>query len=291
MSSFRFFRLSGLMNISVAISKDGKSATVRLPGLGIDDFNRAGGIAIWRVLHWFSWSRIAAYHVKDAEFGSSFLEYDKMTSDVFTFMASTRTTVNSAFYHLLESSSSPVLSIKLHLGYIGASSLNSVAVLSDINSGSVLAQNVNQVVCIDKTTRKPTPIPDWWKQKYESFVEENERLVLPLLNVPIQSIYKYDLKVSWNDTDVYKHVNYQSYIKYCFDAAMDAVNREFYSGFRDDILNYNVKSIDCSYKGESVAGDMITVVTWQNVEIPSVLHFSIEKQGNVVFQSSVEFYL
>lgn len=39
--------IDSLMNISVAIGKDGKSATVRLPGLGIDDFNRAGKLLLY----------------------------------------------------------------------------------------------------------------------------------------------------------------------------------------------------------------------------------------------------
>lgn len=213
-----------------------------------------------------------------------------MTSDVLTFMASTRTSVNDAFYKLLDTGVVPALSVQLHLGYVGTSSLNTVAVLSDPNSGAVLARNVNQVVVIDKATRKPAPIPDWWRRKYESFVVENERLILPPLDVPKENTYKYDLKVSWNDIDGYRHVNFASYVKYCFDAAMDAVDKKFYTCFDDDILKYSVKDIESSYRGECQAGDSVTVVTWQNAQNPFKLHFSLEKDGKVIYQSSVEFF-
>lgn len=242
------------------------------------------------MLNWFTWSRIAAYHTVDGKTNASFLEYDKMTSDVFTFMASTRTSVNAAFYKLLDGDAFPALSIKLHLGYVGTSSLNTVAVLSDTNSGAVLARNVNQVVVIDKSTRKPTPVPDWWRQKYESFVVENERLILPSLDIPKENTYRYDLKVSWNDIDAYGHTNFLSYVKYCFDAGMDAVDKKFYTSLHDDILKYNVKDIESSYRGECQAGDAITVVTWQNAQNPFKLHFSVEKDGKALYQSSVEFF-
>lgn len=282
----RMFRFS---NFRVALSAGGKSATVQLSGLSPEDFNRVGTIGIWRILNWFTWSRVGAYHPRDGQ-ADSFLEYDKMTSGVLTFMASSRTSVNDAFYKLLDSDVVPALSVQLHLGYVGTSSLNTVAVLSESKSGIELARNVNQVVVIDKATRRPTPIPDWWRHKYESFVVENERLIVPSLDIPTENTFRYDLKVSWNDIDGYRHANFVSYVRYCFDAAMEAVDKKFYSCFHDDILKYRVKDIESAYKGECQAGDCLTVVTWQNAQNPFKLHFSLEKVGKVIFQSSVEFF-
>jgi hypothetical protein len=41
--------------------------------------------------------------------------------------------------------------------------------------------NINQVVYIDPSTRKPTPLPDWWKEKYaESAIGKRFSIIMQL---------------------------------------------------------------------------------------------------------------
>lgn len=236
-------------------------------------------------------ARVAAYHIPNPETSRTFLEYDKMTSNVYTFMASTKTTVSRDLYRMINADKSLDDSeIKLHLGYVGTSSLNSVATLATKDGGPTLARNINQVVTVDKATRKSMPIPDWWKNEYETSVVENERLVVAQEDVPLDNVFHYEMKVSWNEIDSYRHTNYQSYVKFCFDAAMDAVSKSFYTMLCEDILKYNVKSIQCLYRGESVAGDILKIASWEDKSNPYVLSFSVTKDSNMLFQSQVEFY-
>lgn len=89
---------------------------------------------------------MAAYHIANAQTGVTFLEYDRMTADRYTFMASTRTTVERAFYEHVDCAGGfPSLDIQLHLGYVGTASLNSVGTLVARETGTKLASNVNQV--------------------------------------------------------------------------------------------------------------------------------------------------
>ena len=206
-------------------------------------------------------------------------------------MASTCTEVSRELYRLPDAAKLPPLHTTVHLGYVGNSSLNSVAILTDKDTGKELARNVNQVVTVDKTTRKPSPLSDWWKEKYANSAVENERLIVAPIPIPDKS-FSYEMKVPWSEIDTYKHTNYASYVRFCFDAAMDALQAGFYSKFTpgDDILRYHVKKLQIAFKGETKAGDILSVRTWENTENPFVLHFDIGKDGKTINQNTMEFY-
>jgi len=94
-------------------------------------------------------ARVIAYHEPNPTTGRTFLEYDQMTSDLYAFIASTKTTVSKDLYSLLHGPSGsklPTLAVRLHLGYIGTCSLNTVATLTNYETGAKLAHNMNQVI-------------------------------------------------------------------------------------------------------------------------------------------------
>jgi hypothetical protein len=107
-------------------------------------------VPIWRVLHWNTMARIAAFNAEPTGDGSKFLDYNNMTADKYTFYVSSRMTVSKDFHALLRlatpTSVFPVLSIEFHVGYIGISSMNTVGLLLNNETGSELARLVNQVL-------------------------------------------------------------------------------------------------------------------------------------------------
>ena len=193
------------------------------------------------------------------------------------------------YYDIPDLAKLPELVINLSLGYVGTSSLNSVTELVDKTTGKVYAKNTNTVVSVDKTTRKPTPLPDWWKEKYESHVIGNQRLINPPLKVP-ENVYNHRTTVTWSDIDGYRHTNYVVYIRFCFDAAMDAIHNGKLKGFDTDIALYHTKDMQALYKGESNAGQELNVALWQNELNPLKLHFDITRDGESIFQATLEFY-
>lgn len=122
----------------------------------------------------------------------------------------------------------------------------------------------------------------------------NQRLVIVAVDVPTNSktaVARYIIQVRWSDTDAYKHTNYLSYVKFCLDAAQDAVANDLYSTFTGDILCYGVRSIDVLYKAESKVNDMLTVSSWQDDSNPYQINFSMHRtDGTNVYQSRIEFY-
>jgi len=148
------------------------------------------------------------------------------------------------------------------------------------------------VVTASKSTRHPTPVPDWWKSRYLSAVVGNERLNVAAEDVPTTvPTSHYNMKVPWNEIDAYGHTNYQSYVRFCFDAAADAVSAGRYATFDGDILRYNVANIRSLYKSESRANDILNIISWQSPDDPRELHFSIQKDdGTLLFQSCMHFY-
>jgi acyl-CoA thioesterase FadM len=273
-------------------------STVSLPGFSADDINRTGNLSIIRVLHWAVIARTAAFHIP-SKTGYTFLEYDRLTEGIYTFFASSKVTVSNELYSCYSlatpSTTCPQpLDIRLKLGYIGNSSLSTVATIIDRSTGAALAQNINHVALVSMQTRRPTPIPDWWKEKYSSAVTDSKPLVIPVMDVPTHlqmGMARYDMKVPWSEVDGYRHTSYLSYIRFCFDAATDATVKGCYTAFSGDFLNYRAKSIQALYKNECLANDMLTVVSWEAPDNPLKLNFSIQNvENSVVFQSSIEFY-
>jgi len=109
-----------------------------------------GNFSIWQIVHWMATASIIAYYQPNPSSGKTFLEYDQLTSDLYTFIMSAKATVSKNLYSLLReplpSGKLPTLAVQLHLGYVGTSSLNTVAMLMNHETGAKLAHNVNQVI-------------------------------------------------------------------------------------------------------------------------------------------------
>ncbi|CAH1794778.1 unnamed protein product [Owenia fusiformis] len=289
MSSRTFAGVARLFNLKVQVDNTIGRASVIFPGLSMGDFDALGNPSLWRVQNLLTMARIVAYHDgKCGSDGNTFLEYDKMTSDRMTFMASSEIELSEKFYEIRNQEQFPI-KIAVHLGYIGKSSVLSVAEMTNGITGEFLGKGGNQVVSVSRETRKPTALPDWWRDKYKHLVVENKALIVQRLEKP-DKVHKYDTKVSWSDTDRYRHTNQATYTRFCIDAATDASIKGYFSKLTGDIRQYHVKTYDVLYIGESLAGDHITVETWENDENPSLIHFQISKDEKALFQSSIEFH-
>jgi hypothetical protein len=108
-------------------------------------------VSIWRVIHWFTNARFAAQNWPNPKTGLTFLEYDKMTADMFTFFVCARVTVSERFYSLFNgfvptTSEPPTFDVSFNLGFVGMSSLSTVGTMLDRNTGEEVARNINQVL-------------------------------------------------------------------------------------------------------------------------------------------------
>ena len=252
-------------------------------------FHTAGLLTIWELQALMTKARLFAFHIPSKDTGDTFLQYDKLTADRYTFMASVNSTVSRGYYDIPKKVIDPTLRISLCLRYIGTSSLSTAANLNCEATGEVFVNNVNQLVSVDKTTRKPTPLPDWWRTKFAPLVIGNEKLVISQFSQP-QKIHTYECRVPWSDVDLYRHTSYVSYIRYCIDCAMDGVFNGAYSNFTNTLSQYLIKGTNIAFYNETVANDVIQVASWEDKDNPYILKFDGTKDGKTIFQNSIEFH-
>ncbi|CAH1794138.1 unnamed protein product [Owenia fusiformis] len=270
----------------VSMKGDGSEAYVILPGLSYYDFDRTGNPNIWKLQKLLSLARGIVYHDTTNSTGKPYVEYNEMIKDRFTFMASAEIELSDEFYKMAGSVQVP-LSVHVNLGYIGNSSILSMAnAYHGVNNGWLI-KSKNTIVTVDPETRRPKPLPSWWKEKYRPICSESgpfkKEKILKATNC-----YRYETKVRWSDTDRYKHTNQASYIYFCLDAATDASLSNFYENIQGDFCKYHIKKITMGYHGESVANDTVVIETWQ-MEDKDTVHFQISKKGieNVIFQCTI----
>ena len=234
-------------------------------------------------------TRMLAYHLPCDTIGGTFLDYDKLMEERFTFMASVKTRVEKDYYHIHDLTSTPSLRVSLCLSFVGTGSLNTTAILNCRDSGRVFTNTVHQIVAVDMATRKSTALPDWWKKKHAGAIIGNEKVIVQRVEVPAES-YSYELKVPWSDIDQYGHVTYVAYIRYCFDCAVDGIVNGAFPAFKGSARLGRVSDIQMSFGSECFANDILHIATWQDADHPSTLRFDMKLRGETIFQSSITFY-
>ena len=105
----------------------------------------------------------------------TFLDFRKLSSDHFIFMSSSEFVMSRAMYN--NDIPKWPLDMKFTHGFVGNTSVANVCqffacdeedTANASESGqSLLWTNTYQIVLINKTSRKPTPLPDWFKEKFK----------------------------------------------------------------------------------------------------------------------------
>ncbi len=231
--------------------------------------------------------RYFAYHYPLDDSGHTFMDYGAMTDDIFTFMASSEFEIDKAMYDV----HGPKWPLQVHaqLGYIGKSSSNSVSSLVVPSTGQVLVKNVNQVVSIDKQTRKPTPLPTWWKEKFGDKAVRKEPLIISKFSKP-ESANVFTRYVTWTETDMYQHVNWASYVVYSVDALHHGLKKGVFSNMTKAIVRNGIKLMRMAYFGECVEGDELEVYFWEVDDQLRTVCFDIQKDGASVFQNTLTYH-
>ena len=219
-------------------------------------YHVAGLLSIWQLQAFMTKVRMFAGHLPSDSTGETHLEIDKLTVDRFTFMGSVKSSIAPSYYSIPDMPRLPSLRGSVCLGYIGTSSFNAIATLNCADTGEVYVRNVDQVVSVDKSTRKPMPLPEWWRTKYAPMVVGIEPLVLPRFSPP-ETVHRYEYRVPWSDVDIYRHTNFSAYIRYCSDGATDGAYTGAYPSFTDTLSKYHIKDTSISFYNEGCSKNTI----------------------------------
>lgn len=230
-------------------------------------------------------ARFFSHHWPLDENGKVFRDYAQLTDDRLTFLVSSVFDIKRDMYDA-KCPKSP-LDIRVQGGYIGSSSLNSVATVFT-STGLQLLSNVNQVVSIDKISRRPLLLPDWWKQKYAESAKQFKPLKFNQIEKP-KNIPFYDYKVARSDLDGNNHANWSVYVKFALDA-MYHFSKTGYLTTVPDFDDLNLQHMELMYSGESFDDDVLHTYAWEDKSTPLTFVAHIYKENTHLFQGKFSFF-
>lgn len=275
-----------LMNFTMSVNEDRVEATVHTNGLSYADYDsRNAKPKPWHLMKFLESARYFAHHWPLDDSGKIFRDYAKLTDDRMTFLVTSVLDIKREMYN------SKVLKSPLDVivkgGFIGNSSLNSIT--SVITSAGIeLMSNVNQVVSIDKSSRRPLPLPDWWKQKYAESAKSCPPLKFSKIEKP-ENIPFYDYKVARSDLDGNNHANWSVYVKFALDA-MYHFSKTGYLASMPNFDEFSVNRMELMYSGESFDDDVLKVYAWEDHSSPFTAIVHIYKEDSFLFQGRFLFF-
>ncbi|KAK3096830.1 hypothetical protein FSP39_003740 [Pinctada imbricata] len=270
----------------LSVDEDKVEAIVKHPGFHHSDFDVLGQPKLWQIMGLVVTGRIFAHHYPLDDPKRTFRDYEKLTEDRLTFLVTSELQFTKLLYDK-ESPKRPLM-MKVQGGYIGNSSFNSYTSVHAEN-GELLISNINQVVSIDMQTRRPKPLPDWWKQKYAESAKNKPSLKIAKFEKPGNTGF-YQVKVAWSDTDFNHHTTWSAYVRYVIDAAHKCQREGTLSNF-DDNLKSGISKLELQYFGESLEGDHLDVFVWEECSNGDrVLRGDVHKDGKSSFQCTLKFF-
>lgn len=112
------------------------------------------------------------------------------------------------------------------------------------HDGEVLVRATSSLALIDKTARKPVPIPESITSQLEEGKGRSVDFPGDIVEHKDEYDYIYDVKTRYEDIDINGHMNNASYAGIFFESAFE--------NLRDTKI---MKSIDISFRGEIIYGD------------------------------------
>lgn len=131
------------------------------------------------------------------------------------------------------------------------------------DSGKIIAQGTQHIVCMDRMTQRPTSPPE---KIIENFRLEEPR-VFPFERfpkiTPSASPYISQRQVEWQDLDALEHVNNAVYVSYAEEAAMQQLSTLGWSSSRlaEQKLGFATQRVHVQYLSPAVWGESLVIST------------------------------
>lgn len=179
-----------------------------------------------------------------------------------------------------------------YLSDVGKTSFTVTEDMFDQTTGIKIMAGVIKVVYIDGQLRKPAVLPDWFVTNVQQYLQNkvNHSLVkADIVGVP-EGAFRYEVYALQSDCDTNFHVNQATFLKWCTDAGAIAALNGKYNSFTDDIGLYALENINVQYSGEVLRNERVDIYTWEDKFESRTLHFSMKKDGDLVFSAKLKYY-
>ncbi|XP_070535535.1 uncharacterized protein [Ptychodera flava] len=180
----------------------------------------------------------------------------------------------------------------LRIVHVGRTSLVIRQDLQMKEAGDLIATAFTQAVLVNLNTRRSSPLPESYTRSFSDVMKLPRPVIFddqPDFETQRRNRYDYKVVVAHEDTDFYKHAQYDSYIKYCIDCARFGARQRAYSAIQDDLSAYSITEMSIQYLNESVLNDELLVTSCEDKSNPHKIHFSIKKHGRQIVLCTISF--
>ncbi|XP_067686558.1 uncharacterized protein [Haliotis asinina] len=271
----------------LTVDETGRSAVIHTPGFSYEAIDRDGNPTMASVLKFASTATTFAINRPLDDTGRTMFDFDQLFSDSMSFVVSSEVISEKGMYDTSVPKSP--LDVLYQLGYVGKSSFSTVASIVVPSTGKTILRNINQFVVVHKTSRRPKPLPEWWREKYGGIAILKDPLIIPRLQRPTEAM-QYRVNVVWFATDDYKHTNHTVYVHYCVNALHYAIEKGCMGAVTKDVVKCGIKSMRNTYIGESLENDELTIWVWASEQDDRTAHFDVQKLDQSIFQSTFVYH-
>lgn len=214
----------------------------------------------------------------------------KLLQDHFVFIVAADVEIKQEFNHH-DAPRFPIY-IETSLTQLGKSSKTLSYELRHFGTNTLYAKCHVKDVLVSTKTRKPVRYPNWWLEKFSTnSLNVDHKADIFENDIPEVGTFSSTAKVADSDIDTYKHTNWSSYIKFCYDSLHQHVDDQNYETVSRDDLDAGIQSFNMVYNGESSYRDELQIVSWEKESTSTkTVRFNIKNGGTVCFQSDVSFF-
>ncbi|XP_050404042.1 uncharacterized protein LOC126820249 isoform X1 [Patella vulgata] len=258
---------------------------IQLPGgFPYEAFDGQANIKPWILLSLVESGRAFSFFGNHNDPERGLLDLNTLYNDVLAFNAACSLTISRDLYKK-ETSKSPLI-ITQKLVYAGTSTINVLTEVSHPEIKAPLAECRVQTVCIFKTTRRSTPTPEWWNEKYKKYSKPEEVLKWKLSYPRPSAVSSYPLIIQPSDCDAYSHTNRTNYLKFCCDALVSTnVKKD-----GTDLKLPQIKLALLSFVKEGNVAEQLSVDFWSPPEKKCICFEILNEKKEIICQAQLEMH-
>ncbi|KAK0048208.1 hypothetical protein Bpfe_022468 [Biomphalaria pfeifferi] len=210
--------LEGTFKLNLKVNDSPRFVTYTNPGLNyFHDYDRNGSPDLVRLmLYSVNAETFADRYPGLQEDGEmcSYIYWDKLLHDRTSFVASTEFTFSRTMYD--ETVAKWPLNVKVSFGGMGSTSVQTRLQICTQHSSEPVITKVLKLVTVDRQTRRPMALPDWYKKKLQGKEDKMPDFKFTGFKRP-ERTYVRRVQIVWSDTDSNNHTNFSSYVQFGLD--------------------------------------------------------------------------
>lgn len=173
---------------------------------------------------------------------------------------------------------------------VGNTSFSLIIQARLLRTGQYLGSNLATMVFIDRQTRRPKQLSDWFRERINSFLFQADPMSQNIQpNTYPTGAFAHNVRVAYSEIDRNQHTNQAQYVKFCLDGANTAVMNGHFPGFTKHLGYYTPRQMSCTFIGESNAMDELIIYIWQDEVLQHKLYCQVHNKGKIIFLLTVVF--